>query len=238
MTGKRYNIIISWLIFFQVPRRCDCAVAFIQSAADTLEVSAALSFSPSSRRGLGGGWSGLGERLLNVPILTFRIEAGTVLVDIGEVAVAQDDGLGVVLAQRAQQGMQGGLLLGGAGVLGTAVLVQSALVADANRVLVVVAGMGTGEVLVARLVQLAVTLDVVVVAGEAEAGVVAGDERRHGEVLRFARCTAVNNYQIYLSHCTRFDYLQLAMPRVVPRAVRMVTRIWRMVFQVSFFIDV
>ena len=112
--------------------------------------------------------------------------------DIGEVAVAQDDGLGVVLAQRAQQGVQGGFLLGGAGVLGTAVLVQSALVADADAVLVVVLGMGAGEVLVARLEQLAVTLDVVVVAGEAEAGVVAGDERRHGKVLRLPRRTAVD----------------------------------------------
>ena len=145
--------------------------------------------------------------------------------DIGEVSVAQDDGLGVVLAQRLQQGMQGGFLLGGAGVLGTAVLVQSALVADADRVLVVVAGMGTRQVLVARLEQLTVTLDVVVVAGVSVPSVVAGDERRHGEVLRLSRRTAVNDYQIYLSHCTRFDYLQLAMPRVVPRAVRMVTRI-------------
>ena len=145
--------------------------------------------------------------------------------DVRQVAVTQNDGLGIILAQGAQQGMQSGFLLGGAGVLGTAVLVESALVADADRVLVVVAGMGTGEVLVARLEQLAVTLNVVVVAGVSVPCVVAGDERRHGEVLRLPRRTAVNDYQIYLSHNTRFDYLQLAMPRVVPRAVRMVTRI-------------
>ena len=160
-----------------------------------------------------------------IPIFLLGVEAGAVFLDAGEVAVAEDDGLGVVLAQGAQQGDEGGFLLGGAGVPGTAFLVETALIADADGVLVVVADVGTGQVLVACLVELAVAGDVVVVAGEAEAGVVIGYERRHGEVLRLPRRTAVNDYQIYLSHNTRFDYLQLAMPRVVPRAVRMVTRI-------------
>ena len=110
-----------------------------------------------------------------------------------EVAVAQDDSLGVVDAEAFQQGVQRGLLFGGAGVLGAALGVQSTLVADADGVLVVVAGVGTDEVLVARLVDLAVAGDVVVVAGEAEAAVVAGDERGHRERLVLPRRTAVNN---------------------------------------------
>ena len=142
----------------------------------------------------------LGHLTSYIPVLLLGIEARTVLADARQVTVAQDDGLGVVDAQRLQQGVQGSLLLGGAGVLGSALGVQSALVADADGVLVVVAGVGTDEVLVARLVHLAVAGDVVVVAGESKAAVVAGDERRHRERLVLPRRTAVNDYQINLSH--------------------------------------
>ena len=138
--------------------------------------------------------------MLQRSILRFGIKARTVLADARQVTVAQDDGLGVVDAQRLQQGVQGGLLFWGAGILGTALGIQSALVADADGVLVVVAGVGADEVLVARLVHLAVAGDVVVVAGESEPAVVAGDERRHRERLVLPRRTAVDDYQINLSH--------------------------------------
>ena len=130
---------------------------------------------------------------LNVLILLLRIEAGAVLVDVGEVAVTEDDGFGVIDAQRLEEGVQSGLLRCSAGVLGTALGVETALVADADAVLVVVEGMGAGEVLVARLVQLAVAFYVVVVAGEAEAAVVAGDERGDGEGFVLACRRTVNN---------------------------------------------
>lgn len=141
-------------------------------------------------------------RLLSsdVPILLLGIEARTVLADARQVAVAQDDGLGVVDAEAFQQGVQRGLLFWGAGVLGTALGVQSTLVADADGVLVVVAGVGADEVLVTRLVDLAVAGDVVVVAGESVPAVVAGDERCHRKGLVLPRRTAVDDYQINLSH--------------------------------------
>ena len=142
----------------------------------------------------------VGGVILNVLVLLLGIEARTVLADARQVAVAQNQRLGVVFAQVFQQGPEGGLLLWGAGVLGTALGVQSALVADADGVLVVVAGVGADEVLVACLVHLAVAGDVVVVAGESEPAVVAGDERRHREGLVLPRRTAVNDYQINLSH--------------------------------------
>ena len=63
---------------------------------------------------------------LDLPILLLSIEAGTVFTDAWQVPMTEDDGLGVVLAQRPQQGMHGGFLLGGAGVLGLAILVQAA----------------------------------------------------------------------------------------------------------------
>ena len=142
----------------------------------------------------------MGEGWGEVPILLLGIEARTVLSDAGQVAVAQDDGLGVVFAQVLQQGPEGRLLFGGAGVLRSALGVQSTLVADADAVLVVVAGVGADEVLVAGLVHLAVAGDVVVVAGESEPAVVAGDERRHRKGLVLPRRTAVDDYQINLSH--------------------------------------
>ena len=135
----------------------------------------------------------VGGVILNVLVLLLRIEAGAVLMDVGEVAVTEDDGLGVVDAERLQQGMQSGFLRCSTRVLGTALGVETALVADADAVLVVVAGMGAGEVLVAGLVQLAVALYVVVVAGEAEAAVVAGDERGDGERPVLAGRRTVNN---------------------------------------------
>ena len=160
----------------------------------------------------------VGGVILNVLVFLLGIEAGAVfdlwsslltlgrvdasialpslnrsLVDVGEVAVAEDDGFGVVNAEGLEQGVQGSLLRCSAGVLGMALGVETAFVADADAVLVVVEGMGAGEVLVARLVQLTVALYVVVVAGEAEAAVVAGDERGDGERPVLAGRRAVNN---------------------------------------------
>ena len=135
----------------------------------------------------------VGGVILNILVLLLGIEAGAVLVDVGEVTVAEDDGFGVVDAERLEQGVQSGFLRCGAGVLGTALGVETALVADADAVLVVVAGVGAGEVLMAGLVQLAVALYVVVVAGEAEAAVVAGDERGNGERPVLAGRRTVNN---------------------------------------------
>ena len=134
----------------------------------------------------------VGGVILNI-LVFLGIEAGAVLVDAREVAVAEDDGLGVVDAEGLEQGVQSGFLRCGAGVLGTALGVETSFVADADTVLVVVAGVGAGEVLVAGLIYLAVALYVVVVAGEAEAAVVAGDERGDGERPVLAGRRTVNN---------------------------------------------
>ena len=135
----------------------------------------------------------VGRVILNILIFLLGIEAGAVLVDAREVTVTEDDGFGVVDAEGLEQGVQSGFLRCGAGVLGTALGVETSFVADADAVLVVVAGMGAGEVLVAGLIQLTVALYVVVVAGEAEAAVVAGDERGDGERFVLAGRRAVNN---------------------------------------------
>ena len=90
--------------------------------------------------------------------------------------MAEDLGIGIVDFQGPEQGIEGGLLFEGTGVLGTSLGVESSLVADADAVLVVVAGMGTGEVLMTGLVELSVPGDVIVVAGETEACIVTGNE--------------------------------------------------------------
>ena len=68
---------------------------------------------------------------LEARILRTSIEAGAVLVDVGEVAVAEDAGIGVGFLQATEQTQQGALLAECAGVGGIAVLVQATFVADA-----------------------------------------------------------------------------------------------------------
>ena len=121
---------------------------------------------------------------------------------MGQLAVAENLGVGVVLLERLQQMPESGLLLGRAGVGRVTVGKEPALVADANGMGVVVAGMGTGEVLMTGLVKLAVAGDVVVVAGETETGRVAGNQRLHRERTVLACRTAMNDNQINLSHKT------------------------------------
>ena len=115
-------------------------------------------------------------------------------------AVAENLGVGVVRLQGLQQGPQGVLLGFGARVGRMAVGEQAALVADTDAVGVEVAGMGTDEVLVPGLVGLPVSGDVVVIAGEAEAGLVAGNERGDRVRTVFAGGTAVNDNKVYSSH--------------------------------------
>ncbi len=60
------------------------------------------------------------------------IEAGAVLVDVGEVAMAEDAGIGMGLLQATEQTQQGAFLAGRAGVGGIAVLVEASFVTDAE----------------------------------------------------------------------------------------------------------
>jgi len=115
--------------------------------------------------------------------------------------VAEDAGIGVVGLQGAQQGCQRGLLGPGTGVGRKTVLIETALIADADTVGIVLPGMGTGHLLGAAYMQLAVAGDIVVVAAGGEAsGPVTGLEGLEGEALVAARGTAVDHDQMDLSH--------------------------------------
>ena len=78
--------------------------------------------------------------------------------------------------------------------------VETSFIADANAVLVVVLGMGAGEVFMTRLVHLTITGDVIVVGGEAETGLVAGDELGDREWMVAARGATVNDDEINVTH--------------------------------------
>ena len=160
---------------------------------------------------------------LKALILFLSIEAGAVLVDVGEVAMAEDAGIGVGFLQATEEAQQGAFLAGRAGVGGVAVLVKAPFIADAERVLVVAYGVGADQLFVARLVGPAVAGDVVVVACESEPFRVTADEGCHGKVLVRARGRTVDNNQINVAHdCTKNELIM---------AVNTVMMNWMMVFQ-------
>jgi len=95
---------------------------------------------------------------------------------MGELTVTEDAGIGVVDLERLKQVPEGGLLLGSAGVGRMACGGEASLIADADGVLVVMAGMGASQVLMTGLIDLTIASDVVVITGEPEAGIMAGYE--------------------------------------------------------------
>ncbi len=160
---------------------------------------------------------------LEARILFLSIEAGAVLVDVGEVAMAEDAGIGMDFLQATEQTQQGTFLAGRTGIGGVAVFVQTAFVADTERVLVIAYGVGAHQLFVARLIGPAVAGDVVVVARESEPFRVTADEGCHGKVLVRARGRTVDDNQINVAHdCTKNELIM---------AVNTVMMNWMMVFQ-------
>ena len=159
---------------------------------------------------------------LQARILFLSIEAGAVLVDVGEVAMAEDAGIGMGFLQAAEQAQQGTFLGFGARVGGMAMLVKAPFVADTERVLIVALGMGANQLFVACLVGPAVVGDVVVVARESEPFRVTADEGCHGKVLVRARGRTVDDNQINVPHdCTKKELIM---------AVSTVMMNWMIVF--------
>ncbi len=108
--------------------------------------------------------------------------------------MADNLSIGIVLFQRDKQRVESELLGWCPGVVGTALLVEAALIADADGVGVVVAGMGPDHLLGTALEELAVAGDVVVVAAALPAtGLVHLVELLHGDVLVRPRGRAVED---------------------------------------------
>ena len=121
--------------------------------------------------------------------------------DVGEVAVAEDAGIGIIDLQRAEQGDEGCTLGRSSGVSGTAFLVKTTFVTNTNRVGIVVPGMGADHLLGATEVQLSVAGDVVMITAAVPAfGTVHLVKQLETQMLVRPRCRAVNHNQIYSTH--------------------------------------
>ena len=163
--------------------------------------------------------------------------------DVGEVAMAEDTGIGMGFLQTTEQTQQSAFLTGRAGVVSVAVLVQSAFVADAERVLIVACGMSTHQLLVACLVGPTVSGDVVVIARESESFRVTADKCCHGKVLVRTRGRTMDHNQLNVAHDCTFratsegvaimQGLEMhdVVVSVVAAAVSTVMINWTMVFQ-------
>ena len=129
-----------------------------------------------------------------------HVEAGTALAHPGQVAVADDLGIGIVCAEALQQLCHASLLGRSAGVGGMAVAVEAALVADADAVGVVAAGMGARLVLWAAGIYHSILRDVIVVADVVETTrLVAGFQLLHREVPVGTGGTAMYHNQVDFS---------------------------------------
>ena len=131
----------------------------------------------------------------------FDIETRTGLLDPGEVSMTENLGFGIVGAEALEK-FYHGLLLGWSASVGwVAVGIETALVANADAVGVVMLGMGADFALRAAGVDYSIFRDVVVVADGAEAtSLVAGFQGFYREIpVNPCGCTMDYNH-VYFSH--------------------------------------
>ena len=139
------------------------------------------------------------------PLLHVEARAG--LLDPWQVSVAYDLGIGIVDGQVLQKAYQGSLLGWGAGVGRIAVLVQAALIADADAVGIVMLGMGAHLILWAAWIDDAILRDVEVIADALETtSFVACLQGLYGEVLRYFCGRTVDDDQIDFTHGFLMNY--------------------------------
>ena len=105
--------------------------------------------------------------------------------DAFEFTVPHDLGIGIVFLEGTEEGNQCCTLFRGAGIFIHAIFVQAALITDANRMGVVMAGMHTDFLFITRLIDLTVLLNVVMVSDPfpVETGIVTLPEHIYGETL-------------------------------------------------------
>ena len=103
--------------------------------------------------------------------------------DIGKVAMTQDLRLGMFPFEPLEQCKERSLLFDGPGIGRFALLIQPSFVAYTQGTTVIALGMGTYELLMACLGDVAVACDVVVVACEPESVGVVADQLHHAITL-------------------------------------------------------
>jgi len=124
-------------------------------------------------------------------------EAGTGLDDMGKFVMTYDTGIGVLRDEVLEQGEHRCLLSLRTGVGRTALLVETPLVADAERTTVVMAGMGSTDVLGEDRPDGAVATDIIMIGGLAEASDARSNQRIHAEGPIAARGATVNHKEFH-----------------------------------------
>ena len=148
--------------------------------------------------------------VVDVGVLALHIQAGTGLVDVGQIAVADDLSLGVGQLQTLQEVVEGGLLRRCTGILVATLRVETTFVTDANGVLVVVAGMGSSHFLRTTEMDFSIAGYIVVVAATGIAfGSMTAVEVFEAEGLITARCAAVQHDQLHFEHRKHLVLLHL-----------------------------
>ena len=108
-------------------------------------------------------------------------ETWTVLGDVGELIVAEDAGVRIIISEILQQLIERVFLGHSTGVVSMAVLVQATFVDNAKGTVVVVTGVNALDILWQERNDIAVETDVVVVAALAVLGFAAGNQGFHAE---------------------------------------------------------
>ena len=158
-------------------------------------------------------------------ILLRRIEARAILPDIrAKLVVPQDAGMRIVRLQLAEEVQQGAPLGVGAGVGGTALFVLSALVADADAVVVPAGGMGADVVDGAATVYLAVAGDVEMVANIGKTTLQVAAAQGFDREIGIATCRAAMDHQeadlpVVLVEAAAYHPAQALMPKVPAMAL-------------------
>lgn len=139
--------------------------------------------------------------VVEVGVLALRIQTGTGLVDVGQIAVADDLGLGVGQLQTLQEVVEGGLLRWCSGIFIATLRVETAFVTDANGVLVVVAGVGSSHFLRTTEMDFSISGNIVVVAATIPtASSVTAVEVFERKFLITAGCAAVQHHVLHFEH--------------------------------------
>ena len=109
--------------------------------------------------------------------------------------MAHDTGIGILCRQFLEQGEHRGLLGFSPGVVGTTFLIETALVANAERTAVIMAGMNTTDILRENRDNGAVATDIIMIGGLAEAGHTSRNQVLDAERAVAAGRATVNNQQ-------------------------------------------
>lgn len=121
--------------------------------------------------------------------------------DVGQIAVTDDLGLGVGQLQTLQEVVEGGLLRRCPSILVATLWVEATFVTDANGVLVVVAGVGSSHFLRTTEMDFSIPGDIVVVAAAiitARSVTAVEVFEREGPIA--AGCAAVQHHVLHFKH--------------------------------------